>query len=98
MLHKDPFIYMKRGRRQTSLYSQLVNYFDDLLKDDGFKLEAVIEIVQSFKDVKHINDTLAQYTKQLQTHPEMIATVKSLTRQKRYAFLCPCTSKGQRYI
>ena len=61
----------------------MVNYFDDSLKDDGFKLEAVIEIVQSFKDVKHINDTLAQYTKQLQTHPEMIATVKSLTQTKK---------------
>lgn len=82
MLGYDPFVYEEEEDKPL-LYSKLVNYFDDSLKDDGFKLEAVIEIVQTFKDVKHINDTLAQYTKQLQTHPEMIATVKSLTQTKK---------------
>lgn len=82
MLGYDPFVYEEEADKPL-LYSKLVNYFDDSLKDDGFKLEAVIEIVQTFKDVKHINDTLAQYTKQLQTHPEMIATVKSLTQTKK---------------
>jgi hypothetical protein len=82
MLGYDPFIYEEEEDKPL-LYAKLVNYFDDSLKDDGFKLEAVIEIVQTFKDVKHINDTLAQYTKQLQTHPEMIATVKSLTQTKK---------------
>lgn len=82
MLGYDPFIYEEEEDKPL-LYSKLVNYFDDSLKDDGFKLEAVIEIVQTFKDVKHINDTLAQYTKQLQTHPEMISTVKSLTQTKK---------------
>ncbi|MBQ4523339.1 MAG: hypothetical protein IJA10_10370 [Lachnospiraceae bacterium] len=82
MLGYDPFTYEEEEDKPL-LYSKLVNYFDDSLKDDGFKLEAVIEIVQTFKDVKHINDTLAQYTKQLQTHPEMIATVKSLTQTKK---------------
>ncbi len=82
MLGYDPFVYEEEEDKPL-LYSKLVNYFDDSLKDDGFKLEAVIEIVQTFKDVKHINDTLAQYTKQLQSHPEMIATVKSLTQTKK---------------
>jgi hypothetical protein len=82
MLGYDPFIYEEEEDKPL-LYAKLVNYFDDSLKDDGFKLEAVIEIVQTFKDVKHINDTLAQYTKQLQVHPEMIATVKSLTQTKK---------------
>lgn len=41
---------------QPILYSKLVGYFDESVKDDGLKLEAVIEIVQSFKDVKTIND------------------------------------------
>ncbi len=63
MLGYDPFIYEEEENKPL-LYSKMVNYFDDSLKDDGFKLEAVIEIVQTFKDVKHINDTLAQYTKQ----------------------------------
>ena len=47
---------------QPILYSKLVGYFDESVKDDGLKLEAVIEIVQSFKDVKTINDTISQYS------------------------------------
>lgn len=82
MLGYDPFAYEDESDKPL-LYSKLVNYFDDSLKDDGFKLEAVIEIVQTFKDVKHINDTLAQYTKQLQSDPKVIATVKALTATKK---------------
>lgn len=82
MLGYDPFAYEDEADKPL-LYSKLVNYFDDSLKDDGFKLEAVIEIVQTFKDVKHINDTLTQYTKELQTDPKIIATVKSLATTKK---------------
>lgn len=69
---------------QAILYSKLVGYFDDSVKDDGLKMEAVIEIVQSFKDVKTINDTISQYKKQLGTNPSAISTIKSLadTKQK----------------
>lgn len=82
MLGYDPFAYEDEEDKPL-LYNKLVNYFDDSLKDDGFKLEAVIEIVQTFKDIKHINDTLAQYTKQLQKDPSIIATVKALTQTKK---------------
>lgn len=69
---------------QTLLYAKLVNYFDDSVKDDGLKLEAVIEIVQSFKDVKTINDAISKYKKQLGENPQVISTIKSLadTKQK----------------
>lgn len=69
---------------QAILYSKLVGYFDESVKDDGLKLEAVIEIVQTFKDVKTINDTISQYKKQLNSNPSVIATIKSLadTKQK----------------
>lgn len=69
---------------QPLLYSKLVGYFDESVKDDGLKLEAVIEIVQSFKDVKTINDAISQYKKQLGSNPSVISTIKSLadTKQK----------------
>lgn len=72
---------------QPLLYSKLVGYFDESVKDDGLKLEAVIEIVQSFKDVKTINDTISQYKKQLGSNPGVISTIKSLaeTKQKMIA-------------
>lgn len=68
---------------QPILYSKLVSYFDESVKDDGLKLEAVIEIVQSFKDVKTINDTISQYKKQLGSNPGVISTIKSLAETKQ---------------
>ena len=69
---------------QPILYAKLVNYFDDSVKDDGLKLEAVIEIVQSFKDIKTINDAISKYKKMLGENPAVISTIKSLadTKQK----------------
>ena len=69
---------------QPILYAKLVSYFDDSVKDDGLKLEAVIEIVQSFKDIKTINDAISKYKKELGENPSVIATIKSLadTKQK----------------
>lgn len=69
---------------QPILYAKLVSYFDDSVRDDGLKLEAVIEIVQSFKDIKTINDAISRYKKQLGENPAVIATIKSLadTKQK----------------
>lgn len=79
----DPF-ENESPSEQAILYSKLVGYFDESVKDDGLKLEAVIEIVQSFKDVKTINDAISQYKKQLGTNPSVIPTIKSLadTKQK----------------
>lgn len=79
----DPF-ENEPTSEQPLLYSKLVGYFDESVKDDGLKLEAVIEIVQSFKDVKTINDAISQYKKQLGSNPGVISTIKSLadTKQK----------------
>lgn len=69
---------------QPILYSKLVNYFDESVREDGLKLEAVIEIVQSFKDVKTINDTISKFKQEMGDNPAVIATIKSLadTKQK----------------
>lgn len=68
---------------QPILYAKLVNYFDESVREDGLKLEAVIEIVQSFKDVKTINDAISQYKTQLGENPNVIATIKSLAETKQ---------------
>lgn len=82
----DPF-ENEPASEQPVLYAKLVNYFDESVKDDGLKLEAVIEIVQSFKDVKTINDAISQYKKDLGENPSVISTIKSLadTKQKMIA-------------
>lgn len=78
----DPFENEPMSQ-QAILYSKLVGYFDESVKDDGLKLEAVIEIVQSFKDVKTINDTISQYKNQIGTNPAVIGTIKSLVETKQ---------------
>lgn len=78
----DPF-ENEPPSEQPLLYAKLVGYFDESVKDDGLKLEAVIEIVQSFKDVKTINDTISQYKKQLGSNPGVISTIKSLAETKQ---------------
>lgn len=78
----DPF-ENEPASEQPLLYAKLVGYFDESVKDDGLKLEAVIEIVQSFKDVKTINDAISQYKKQLGKNPAVITTIKSLAETKQ---------------
>lgn len=78
----DPF-ENEPPSEQPLLYAKLVGYFDESVKDDGLKLEAVIEIVQSFKDVKTINDAISQYKKQLGSNPGAISTIKSLAETKQ---------------
>ena len=78
----DPF-ENESIEEQALLYAKLVGYFDESVKDDGLKLEAVIEIVQSFKDVKTINDTISKYKKQLGNNPAIISTIKSLAETKQ---------------
>jgi hypothetical protein len=78
----DPF-ENEPASEQPLLYAKLVGYFDESVKDDGLKLEAVIEIVQSFKDIKAINDAISQYKKQLGSNPGVIATIKSLAETKQ---------------
>lgn len=78
----DPF-ENEPVEEQPLLYAKLVNYFDESVKEDGLKLEAVIEIVQTFKDVKTINDAISKYKIQLEGNPNIITTIKSLAETKQ---------------
>lgn len=68
---------------QPVLYAKLVNYFDDSVREDGLKLEAVIEIVQSFKNIKVMNETIDKYRRELGDDPNAISTISKLTDTKK---------------
>lgn len=68
---------------QPVLYAKLVNYFDDSVRDDGLKLEAIIEIVQNFKDIKTINETISKYKKEMGKDPSVIPTISRLAETKK---------------
>lgn len=69
---------------QPVLYAKLVSYFDESVREDGLKLEAVIEIVQNFKNIKVINETIDKQRRDLGTDPAMvISTISKLTDTKK---------------
>ena len=70
--------------KQPILYAKLVSYFDDSVRDDGLKLEAVIQIVQTFKDIEVIEEAISRYNRIISEDPSAMASIKSLadTKQK----------------
>ena len=70
--------------KQPILYAKLVSYFDDSVRDDGLKLEAVIQIVQTFKDIEVIEEAISRYNRVISEDPSAMASIKSLadTKQK----------------
>lgn len=69
---------------QPILCSNLVGYFDDSVREDAFKLFAVIEIVQNNKTIKVINDTIDKQKRELGVDPNMvISTIGKLTDTKK---------------
>lgn len=69
---------------QPILCSNLVSFFDDSVRDDGFKLFAVIEIVQNNKTIKVINDTIDKQKRELGVDPNLvISTIGKLTDTKK---------------
>lgn len=78
----DPFS-LEKEEDKPLLYNKLANFIDDSVKDDGFKLEAVIEIVQLYKDIKHTNDDIAEYRQKIKDDPKAISTLKALVSMKK---------------
>lgn len=78
----DPFL-LEKEEDKPLLYNKLANFIDDSVKDDGFKLEAVIEIVQLYKDIKHTNDDIAEYRQKIKDDPKAISTLKALISMKK---------------
>lgn len=69
--------------KQPILYAKLVSYFDDSVRDDGLKLEAVIQIVQTFKDIEVIEEQITKENRRISEDPTAISNIKSLTAIKQ---------------
>lgn len=70
--------------KQPILYAKLVSYFDESVREDGLKLEAVIQIVQTFKDIEVVEEAISRYNRIITEDPSAMASIKSLadTKQK----------------
>lgn len=58
MVGYDPFLKYPIEADKPVLYAQLVSFIDDETKNDGMKMNAVIQIVQSFNQIQKLNDAI----------------------------------------
>ena len=54
----DPFANYPVEQDLPVLYAQLTNFIDDETKNDGMKMNAVIQIVQAFNQIQKLNDAI----------------------------------------
>lgn len=54
----DPFANYPVEQDLPVLYAQLINFIDEETKNDGMKMNAVIQIVQSFNQIQKLNDAI----------------------------------------
>ena len=54
----DPFANYPVGQDLPVLYAQLISFIDEETKNDGMKMNAVIQIVQAFNQIQKLNDAI----------------------------------------
>lgn len=54
----DPFAKYPIEEDKPVLYAQLISFIDDETKNDGMKMNAVIQIVKAFNQIQKINDAI----------------------------------------
>lgn len=54
----DPFANYPIEDDKPMLYAQIVNFIDEETKNDGMKMNAIIQIVKSFNQISKINDAI----------------------------------------
>lgn len=67
----DPFANYPAEQDLPVLYAQLISFIDEETKNDGMKMNAVIQIVQAFNQIQKLNDAineLAADTKKLNSN------------------------------
>jgi hypothetical protein len=77
MLGYDPFEH-ESNEDKKHLYSRLVDFLDESTLEDGFKLQAVIEIVKGFNQIDKINQAITNITNnadKLATNPGGISSL-----------------------
>lgn len=58
MIGYDPFANYPIEEDKPVLYAQLISFIDEETKNDGMKMNAVIQIVKAFNQIQKINDAI----------------------------------------
>lgn len=82
MLGFDPFEH-ENPRDRNQLYNRLIDFLDESALEDGFKLQASIEIVIGFNQVDKINQAITNITNDLDKLALNSGGIKSLIDSKK---------------
>lgn len=82
MLGYDPFEY-ESNEDKFHLYNKLVDFLDESTLEDGFKLQAVIEIVKGFNQIDKINHAITNITNDVNKLSTNSGGIKSLIDSKK---------------
>jgi hypothetical protein len=82
MLGYDPFEY-ETNEDKKHLYNRLVDFLDESTLEDGFKLQAVIEIVKGFNQIDKINQAITNITNDINNLSTNSGGIKSLIASKK---------------
>jgi len=82
MLGYDPFEY-ESEEDKPHLYSMLINFLDESTIEDGFKLQAVVEIVAGFNQIDKINQAITSITNDTKKMSSNSGGIKTLVETKK---------------
>ena len=74
----DPFANYPIEEDKPLLYAQVVNFIDEETKNDGMKMNAVIQIVKSFNQISKINDAIDELSSDTMKLNNNNGTIKQL--------------------
>lgn len=74
----DPFLNYPIEEDKPMLYAQVVSFIDEETKNDGMKMNAVIQIVKSFNQISKINDAIDELSSDTMKLNNNNGTIKQL--------------------
>ena len=76
MVGYDPFANYPVEQDLPVLYAQLTNFIDEETKNDGMKMNAVIQIVQAFNQIQKLNDAINELSSDVKKLNNNNGTIK----------------------
>ena len=76
MIGYDPFANYPVEQDLPVLYAQLISFIDEETKNDGMKMNAVIQIVQAFNQIQKLNDAINELSADTQKLNSNNGTIK----------------------
>lgn len=76
MIGYDPFANYPIEEDKPVLYAQLISFIDEETKNDGMKMNAVIQIVKAFNQIQKINDAIDELSSDVMSLNNNNGTIK----------------------